>query len=168
MVFPVVISGCESWTIIRLRAEELMSSNCGVGEDSFERPLDCKVEKGMATHSTILTWRIHGVAQSRTWPKWLSSSSSSFLYSPTLTSIHDYWKTIALTRWTFVGKAMSLLLNMLSRLVITFLPRSKCLLISWLQSPSALILEPPKIESITVSIVSPSICHEVMGLDAMS
>ena len=62
MVFPVVISGCESWTIIRLRAEELMSSNCGVGEDSFERPLDCKVEKGMATHSTILAWGIHGVA----------------------------------------------------------------------------------------------------------
>ena len=61
MVFPVVISGCESWTIIQLRAEELMSSNCGVGEDSFERPLDCKVEKGTPTHSTILAWRIHGV-----------------------------------------------------------------------------------------------------------
>ena len=76
-------------------------------------------------------------------------------------------KTIALTRRTFVGKVMSLLFNMLSRLVITFLPRSKCLLISWLQSPSAEILEPPKIKSLTVSIVSPSICHEVMGLDAM-
>jgi len=73
-------------------------------------------------------------------------------------------KTIALTRWTFVGKLMSLLFNMLSRLVITFLPRSKCLLISWLQSPSAVILEPPKIKSVTVSTVSPSICHEVMGL----
>ena len=58
MIFPVVISGCESWTIIQLRAEELMSSNCGVGEDSFERPLDCKVEKGTPTHSTILAWRI--------------------------------------------------------------------------------------------------------------
>ena len=76
-------------------------------------------------------------------------------------------KTIALTRWTFVGKVMSLLLNMLSRLVITFLPRSKCLLISWLQSPSAVILEPPKIKSATVSTVSPSISHEVMGPDAM-
>ena len=76
-------------------------------------------------------------------------------------------KTIALTRWTFVGKVMSLLLNMLSRLVITFLPRSKHLLISWLQSPSSVILEPPKIKSLTVSIVSPSICHEVMGQDAM-
>ena len=76
-------------------------------------------------------------------------------------------KNIALTRQTFVGKVMSLLLNMLSRLVITFLPRSKCLLISQLQSPSAVILEPPKIKSVTVSIVSLSICHEVMGLDAM-
>ena len=74
-------------------------------------------------------------------------------------------KTIALTRWTFVGKIMSLLVNMLSRLVITFLPRSKCFLISWLQSPSALILEPSKIKSATVSTVSPSICHEVMGPD---
>ena len=71
-------------------------------------------------------------------------------------------KTIALTRWTFVGKVMSLLLNMLSRLVITFLPGSKRLLISWLQSPSAVILEPPKIKSDTVSTISPSICHEVM------
>ena len=76
-------------------------------------------------------------------------------------------KTKALTRRTFVGKVMSLLFNMLSRLVINFLPRSKCLLISWLQSPSAVILEPPKIKSATVSTVSPSICHEVMGLDAM-
>ena len=73
-------------------------------------------------------------------------------------------KTIDLTRQTFVGKVMSLLLNMLSRLVITFLPRSKCLLISWLQSPSAVILEPKKIMSDTVSTVSPSISHEVMGL----
>ena len=76
-------------------------------------------------------------------------------------------KTINLTRWTFVGKVMSLLFNMLSRLIITFLPRSKCLLISWLQSPSAVILEPRKIKSATVSTVSPSICHEVMGPDAM-
>ena len=75
-------------------------------------------------------------------------------------------KTIAWTRQTFVGKVMSLLLNMLSRLVVTFLPRSKRLLISWLQSPSAVILEPKKIKSDTVSTVSPSICHEVMGLDA--
>ena len=76
-------------------------------------------------------------------------------------------KTIALTRRTFFGKVMSLLFNMLSRLVITLLPRSKCHLISWLQSPSAVILEPKKIKSDTVSTVSPSISHEVMGPDAM-
>ena len=88
-------------------------------------------------------------------------------------------KTIALTRQTFVGKVMSLLFNTLSRFVIAFLPKSKCLLISWLQSPatmvilepqkikSAVILEPQKIKSVTVSIVSPSICHEVMGPDAV-
>ena len=76
-------------------------------------------------------------------------------------------KTIALTRWTFVGKVMSLLFNMLSRLVIDFLPRSKHLLISWLQSPSAVILEPKKITSLTVSTVSPSICHKVMGPDVI-
>ena len=84
--------------------------------------------------------------------------------------LHPYMttgKTIALTRRTFVGKVVSLLFNMLSRLVITFLPRSKCLLISWLQSPSAVILEPKKIKSDTVSTVSPSISHEVMGPDAM-
>ena len=73
-------------------------------------------------------------------------------------------KTIALTRWTFVGKVMSLLFNMLYRLVIAILPRSKHLLISCLQSPSAVILEPPKIKSLTVSIVSASICYEMMGL----
>ena len=71
-------------------------------------------------------------------------------------------KTIALIRWTFVGKVMSLLFSMLSRLVIAFLPRSKHLLILWLQSPSAVILEPKKIKPVTVSIVSPSICHAVM------
>ena len=76
-------------------------------------------------------------------------------------------KTIALTRRTFVDKVMSLLFNMLSRLVITYLPRNKHLLISWPQSPSAVILELPKIKSATVSTVSPSISHEVMGLDAM-
>ena len=76
-------------------------------------------------------------------------------------------KTIALTRWTFVSKVMSLLFAMLSRLDITFHPRSECLLISWLQSPSAVILESPKIKSDTVSTVSLSICHEVMGPDAM-
>ena len=75
-------------------------------------------------------------------------------------------KTIALTRWTSAGKVMSLLFNMLSRLVIAFLPRSKHILIFWLQSPSAVILEPKEIKSVSVSIFSPSVCPEVMGLDA--
>ena len=99
--------------------------------------------------------------------KSISSLVLSFLYGPTLTSYVTIGKTIPLTRWAFVGKVMSLLFNMLSRLVIAFLPRSNCLLLSWLQSPSAVILEPPKIKSVTVSIVSPSICHEVTGPDAM-
>ena len=76
-------------------------------------------------------------------------------------------KTIALTTWTFEGKVMFLLFNMLSRLIIAFLPRNKRLLISWLHSPSAVILEPPKIKSVSASTVSPSITHEVMGPDAM-
>ena len=84
----------------------------------------------------------------------------SYLYMTT-------WKTRALTGWTFVGKVMSLLFNTLSQFVIVFLPRSKRLLISWLQSPSAVILEPMKIKSVTVSTFSPSMCHEVMGLGAM-
>ena len=114
------------------------------------------------------------------WPKGSQESSPtpqfksinylvlSLLYAPALTSIHDYWKKpIVLTRWTFVSKEMSLLFNTLSRFVIAFLPRSKCLLISWLLSSSAVILEPKKIKSVTVSIVSPSICHEVIRLDAV-
>ena len=101
------------------------------------------------------------------------SSKASILQRSTFFIIqlsHPYMttgKTIALIRQTFVSKVMSLLFNMLSRLVIVFLPGSKCLLISRLQSPSAVILEPPKIKSLTVSVVSPSISHEVMGLDAM-
>ena len=94
---------------------------------------------------------------------WLSAFFMGQLSHPYTTT----GKTTAMIRQTFVGKVMSLLFNMLSRLVITFLPRSKCLLTSWLHSPSAVVLEPNKIKSVTVSIVSPSICHEVMGLDAM-
>ena len=90
----------------------------------------------------------------------LSAQSNSHPYMTT-------GKTIALTRGTFFGRVMSLLFIMLFRLVIAFLPGSKCILISWLQSPSAVILEPKKIKCVTVSIVSPSICHEVMGPDAM-
>ena len=101
------------------------------------------------------------------------SSKASILQCSTFSIVqllHLYMttrKTIALTRPTFVSKVMSLLFNMLYRLIITFLPRRKCLLISWLQSPSAVILEPPKIKSLTVSIVSWYICHEVMELGAM-
>ena len=102
-----------------------------------------------------------------------SSKASIFQHSAFLTVqlSHPYMTTgnaIALSRWTFVGKVISLLFNMLSRLVITFLPRSKRLLISCLQSPSAVILEPQKIKSATISTLSPSICHEVMGPNAMS
>ena len=102
-----------------------------------------------------------------------SSKASSLLHSAFLTIqlSHPYMttgKTIALTRWTFVALVMSLLFNMLSRLVIGLHPRSKRLLISWLQSPSAVIVEPEKRKSVTVSIVSPSICHEVVGQDSMS
>ena len=106
--------------------------------------------------------------------KSINSSALSFLQSPTLTSTHDYWKNHSLDRWTFVDKAVSLLFNMLTRLVITFLPRSKHLLTSWLPSPFAVILEPPKIKFDTLSTVSPSIfpwtdgtrCHDFSFLNA--
>ena len=101
---------------------------------------------------------VHGIFQAKVL-EWGAIAFSD----PYMTTV----KTIALTRWTFVGKVMSLLFNMLSRLATTFLPRSKCLLISWPQSPSAVILEAPKINSVTVSIVSPSICQEVMAPDVM-
>ena len=103
---------------------------------------------------------VQGTLKSSPTPQFKSINSSvlSFLYSPTLMTTG---KTIALTRWTFVGKVLSLLFKMLSRLVIIFLPRSKRLLISWLQSTSALILEPQRIKSATVSTVPPSIHHEV-------
>ena len=122
------------------------------------------------------------------WTSWISLQSKglSRVFSNTTVQNHQFFgsqlslyivqlaqtymtigKTIALTRQTFVGKVMSLLFNMLSRLVLTFLPRSKRLLISWMQSPRAVILEPKKIKLDTVSTVSPSVCYEVMGPDAM-
>ena len=126
MVFPVVMYGCESWTLGKLSAEELMLLNHGIGEGNGN-PLQYSClenpREGGAWWAAV-----YGVAQSQTRLKRLSSSSSS-------------------------------------RLVITFLPRSKCLLMSWLHSPSAVIWEPKKIKSLTVSIVSPSIFHEVMGTD---
>ena len=116
--------------------------------------LQCKGLSRVFSNTTVQKHRFFGTQ--------LSLWSNSLDYT-----VHDYGKTRALTRWTFVSKLISLVFNMLSRLVIAFLPRSKRLLISWLQSPSAVILESRKIKSVTVSIVSPFICHEVMGLDAM-
>ena len=97
----------------------------------------------------------------------ISSLALSLIYRPTLTCIHDSWETIALTIQIFISKVMSLLFNMLSRFVIAFPPKIRHLLISWLQCLSTVILEPRKIKSVTVSTVSPCICHEVMGPDAM-
>ena len=94
----------------------------------------------------------------------INSLMLSLLCGPVLTSVHDYWKNHSFDYMDILGKEMSLLFNMLPRLVIAFLPRSKHLLISWLKSPLGVILEPPKIKSDTVSTVSPSICHEVMSL----
>ena len=91
----------------------------------------------------------------------------SLPYGPTFTFVHEYWKTVSLTIQTFVGKVMSLLFNTLSRFATSFLPRSKRLLISWPQSPFTVILKPKKIRPVTASTFSPSISHEVMGLDAM-
>ena len=115
----------------------------------------------LAVHGTLKS-----LLQHHSWKTsvlWCSAFFIVQLSHPYMTS----GKAITLTRWTFVGQVMSLLFNMLSRLVIAFLPRSKHLLISWLQSPSTVILESQKIKSHTVSIVSPSVCHEVTGLDAM-
>ena len=114
----------------------------------------------------VVQWTLQSLLQHH-------SSKASILHHSAFFIVqlsHPYMttrKTIALTRQTFIGKVMSLLFNMLSRLFIAFLPKSKHLLISWLKSPSAVILETKKIKSLTVSIVFPSICHEVMGLDAM-
>ena len=141
---------------------------------------------GVSTSASVLPMNMEGLISFRM--DWLDllavqrtrksllqhhSSKASILHHSAFFTVqlsHPYMttgKTIALTRWTFVGKVMSLLFNMQSRLVIAFLPRSKCLLISWLQSPPAVTLEPKKIKSLTVSIVSSCICRDMMGLDAM-
>ena len=135
---------------------------------------------GVSALASILTKKSQGWSPSE-WTGWISLQSKGLarVFSNTTVEKHQFFgtqlshpymttgKIIALTRRTFVSKVMSLFFNMLSSLVITFLPRSKCFWISWLQSPSIVILEPPKTKSVTVSIVSPSICHKVMGLDAM-
>ena len=118
----------------------------------------------MAPHSSTLAWKIPWTEE----PGRLQSKGSQRVRHDWATSLFSrlyiYWKNLNLNEMDFVGKVMSLLFNVLSRLVITFLPRSKHLLISWLQSPSAVILEPKKLKLATVSL---SICHEVVGLDAM-
>ena len=115
---------------------------------------------------------LHSKGLSRVFPKTTVQSTNSLmlslLYGTTLIFIHDYWKKKSLTTRTFVSRVMSLLFNMLSRLIIAFLLRSKHLSILWLQWPSEIILEPKKIKFVTVSVVSPSICHEGMGQDAMN
>ena len=120
-------------------------------------------------YSGLISFRMEDSQESSSIPQFkvINSSHSAFFMVQPSYPFMTTGKTIALTRWTVVSKVMSLLFNMLSRLVIAFLPRSKSLLISWQQSPSVVILEPPKIKSVTVSIVSPSICHEVMGPGAM-
>ena len=149
-----------SWQPTRLPCPwDSQGKNTGVGCHFLLQGMKVKSESEVAQSCPTLSDRmdcslpgssVHGIFQARV----LEWGAIAF--------------SIALTRWTFVGKVMSLLFNMLSMLVITVLPRSKCLLSSWLQSPSAVILEPPKMKSLTVSIVSPSIFHEVMGPDNRS
>ena len=132
----------------------------------------------MATHSSVLAWRIPGAGEPdgllsmglhRVGHDWsdLAVAATAFFIVQVLYPYMTIGKIKALIRWTFVGRVMSLLFNRLSRLVIAFLPRSKCLWNPWLQSPPAVILEPKKIKSVTVSTVLLSICYEVMGLDVM-
>ena len=129
---------------MKVKSESEFTQSCPTLSD----PMDC----------SLPGFSVHRVFQARVL-KWGATAFSN----PYMTTV----KTIALTRWTLVDKVMSLLFNMLSRLDIAFLPRSKHLLISWLQSSSAVILEPKKLKSLTVSIISPSICHEVMEPNAM-
>ena len=170
MVFPVVMYGCESWTIKKAECRKI---------DAFE--LWCwrgLIISPSREYSGLISFRMEWLdllAVQGTLKSLLQhhSSKASILLCSAFFIVqlsHPYMttgKTIALTKWTFADKVMSLLFNMLPTLVMTFLPRSKCLLFSWLQSPSAVILEPRIIKSATDSTVSPSICHEVMGPDAM-
>ena len=170
MVFPVVMYGCESWTIKKAECQRIDAFELGYWSFSFSISPSNE-------HSGLISLRmdLDLLAVQRTLNSLFQHHSSKAsilqclaffrvqLSHPDMTT----GKTIALTRQTFAGKVMSLLFNTLPRLVIAFIPRSKHLLISWLQSPSAVILEPKKIKSLTVSTVSPAICHEVMGWDAM-
>ena len=123
----------------------------------------------MATHSSVLAWRIPGMGEPGCCCLWgrTELDTTSLLDGPILTSIHDYWKNHSFDYTDLCWQSNVSASYMLSRLVIVFLQRSMHLLISWLQSPSTVTLEPKKIKSVTVSIVSPSICHEVMGSAAI-
>ena len=144
------------------------SASQGIGVSASASVLPMNIQDWFPLRLVVYPCSLGHSQESSLTPQFKSINSSvvSFLYSPTLTSIHDYWKKQSFRR-TIVGKVMCLLFNMMSRLVIVFLPRSKCLLISWLQSPSAVILEPNKITFLTASVVPPSVGHEVMGPDAM-
>ena len=174
MVFPEVMYGCESWNIKKTEHERT---------DAFKswcqrRLLRFPWTERRSNQSILKKINLDYSLERLVWSPCCSTDSlecSTMIrkhqffgvqpfYGSTLTSIHDYWKNHS---FDYIVKVMSLVFNMLSRFVTVFLPRSKHLLILWLQSPSTVILEPKKIKFVTVSIVCPSICHEVMGLDAM-
>ena len=156
-IFPSIrVSSNES--VLHIRCPKYWSFSFSISpSNEYSRLISFRMDWLISSQSKGLL-KVSPVSQFKN----IKSSVLSFLYSPSLTSIHDYWKNRTFSRWTFVGKVMSLHFNMLSRLVIAFLPRSKRLLISCLQSPSAVILEPKKIKSTIVFIVSPSICQNVM------
>ena len=184
MIFPLFMYSCESWIIRkaecqRIDAFEIWCWGCLLRVSWTARRSKQSIQKEISLeYSGLISFRIDWfdlLAVQGTVKSLLQqhSSKASILQRSAFFIVqlsHPYMttgKTIALTRWTFVGKVMFLLFNMLSSFVITFLPRSKHLLISWLQSPSAVILEPKKMKSVTVSTVSSSICHEVMGPNVM-
>ena len=140
----------------------------GVSASASVLPMNIQGQFPLGSNGLILLSK--GLSRFFSWIikiiKIISSTALSFLYDQLSHPYMTTGKTIALTMQTFVSKVVSLLFNILSRFVIAFLPRSKHLLISWLQSPPAVILETKKIKSVTISIVSPSFCHEMMGLDA--
>ena len=150
MVFPVVMCGCESWTIKKAECLKIGAFELWCWRRLLRVP--CSSGNSQESSPTLQF-------------KSINSLALRLLYGPVSHPYMTTGKTIALTRWTFTSKVISLLFNMLSRFVIAFLPRGKHLLISWLQSPSAVILEPKKIKSVTASTFSPSICHEVLLLD---
>ena len=150
-------------SVLRIREPKYWSFNFGISPSSeYSGPIPLGL-------TGLISLQPKGLSRvfSNTIVQKHNSLALNILYSPTLTSYMTTGKAIALIRWAFVGKVISLFFNMLSKFAIAFLPRSQCLLISCLQSPSAVILEPKKIKSVMVSIVSPYIRHEVMGLDVM-